>query len=686
MKNNKFYIAAAVALGFVSCADENVADFSIDKPEEVIATEQLNAYGTLLEYVGPSFKIGNTLSLEEFNQKGTATTVTITNFNEITLNGVFAHSKRVSDEGAVESKLTDVDVAVEFAKQHGITVFGGPLINSDVNSTYLNGKIVPDKKVDNTPKVTAETIDLLVKNFEEGLLPEGWRCDQGDAIHEYPEDYTNVGGARSFAGFTGYKGKAIYWRNGNAEFGAQADYPLTLEAGDYNLVFAMAAWKGEPRYYVEILDASDNSIATSDVFLATPNAEGNKSADVSAAESRELPFTISNAGNYRIRFTTKTDGWAEFLLLDCKVDVLKAADIAEYTDYLVENFEEGKLPVGWRCDQGDAIHEYPEDYSSAGGARSFEGFNGYKGKAIYWRNGNAEYGAQPDFPLTLTAGEYKLAFAVAAWKGEPRYFVEILDASDNSIASSDVFLSSPNGDGNKSADVSGAEARELPFTIVNDGNYRIRFTTKTDGWAEFLLLDCQLGTIKGATPEEPTYSADAKLAAESEIKAYVTAMITDNPEIPAWTVVENPASATSSIWYKALGSSYVTTAVKAARAANASAKLFVSEKGIEDADIRAALIDIVKASSDLDGINVAVAINENTDLSTVFSDLAATGKSIRLNILSFDTPEHLSKALSDYKNVPDAQRYGVSFADIRGIWGDNYNRTEAYKILVDSLK
>ena len=268
----------------------------------------------------------------------------------------------------------------------------------------------------------------------------------------------------------------------------------------------------------------------------------------------------------------------------------------------------------------------------------------------------------------------------------PRYIVEILDASDNSIASSDVFLATPNADGNKSADVSGAEARELPFTIVNDGNYKIRFTTKTDGWAEFLLLDCQLGAIKGSTPEAPTYSAEAKRAAESEIKAYVTAMITDNPEIPAWTVVENPASATSSIWYKALGSGYVTTAVKAARAANTSANLFVSEKGIEDADIRAALIDIVKAASDVDGINVPVAINENTDLSTVFSDLAATGKSIRLNILSFDSPEHLSKALSDYKNIPDAQRYGVSFADISGIWGDNYNRTEAYKNLVDSLK
>jgi hypothetical protein len=95
---------------------------------------------------------------------------------------------------------------------------------------------------------------------------------------------------------------------------------------------------------------------------------------------------------------------------------------------------------------------------------------------------------------------------------------------------------------------------------------------------------------------------------------------------------------------------------------NHRAKLFVSETGLEDAEIRAALIDIVKASSDIDGINVAVAINEN--------DAAS-----------------LSKALAAYKQIPDAQRYGITFANVSGIWeGENYNRTEAYKILVDSLK
>ncbi|MBQ4408157.1 MAG: hypothetical protein II852_14250 [Bacteroidales bacterium] len=120
---------------------------------------------------------------------------------------------------------------------------------------------------------------------------------------------------------------------------------------------------------------------------------------------------------------------------------------------------------------------------------------------------------------------------------------------------------------------------------------------------------------------------------------------------------------------------------------NHRAKLFVSETGLEDAEIRAALIDIVKASSDIDGINVAVAINENTDISTVLPDLSATGKTIRLNILSVADAASLSKALAAYKQIHDAQRYGITFANVSGIWeGENFNRTEAYKILVDSLK
>ena len=279
---------------------------------------------------------------------------------------------------------------------------------------------------------------------------------------------------------------------------------------------------------------------------------------------------------------------------------------------------------------------------------------------------------------------------MAAWKATPKCYVEILDASDNSIAESEAFTASPNADGQKTADVSSAEARELPFVITKDGNYKIRFINK-DGadWSEFLLLDCKVDVYEtNDAPEEPKYPEESKLAAETEIKNYVTAMVGDNLNIPAWTVAENPVTVVSHIWNKALGSSYVDIAAKAARAANSSAKLFVSEKGLENADVRAALADLLKTASDIDGIDVIVSLGEDTDLSAVFTDLAATGKLIRLNIQSFEKAEYLAKALTAYKSVPDGQRYGVSFAKIDGIWNvsSNFNRSKGYQTLVDALK
>ena len=684
MKNTHLSYIIVASLCLASCAEDNVAGFDVEKSEEVVLAEQLAAYGTLLDYVSPSFKIGNTLDLSVFNEHGTATTLTTHNFNEITLSGVFSHAKLVNEDGVASAKLDDLDAAIRFAKEHNISVYGHSLLNGDVNSAYLNTKIVAEKNDVEVPMTTAETIELLGgDNFAEGMVPLGWRCDQDGEIHEYPNTYAS--GARTFEGFGGFQNKGVYWRVKTAEYGSQPDCPLTLTAGQYKLNFAMAAWKGAPKFKVEVLDASGNTIAESEVMDAAPNADGNKSADLSSATSGELPFTVNDDGNYIIRFTNSTEGFSEFLLMDCKVDVLKAADEAVYTNYLGgDNFAEGMVPQGWSCDQDGEIHEYPNTYAS--GARTFEGFGGFQNKGLYWRVKTAEYGSQPDCPLTLAPGQYKLAFAMAAWKGAPKFKVEILDASGNTVAASDVMDAAPNADGNKSADLSAATSGELPFTIDNNGNYIIRFTNSTEGFSEFLLLDCQVGAIKNnGGVIELKYSDETKKIAESEINNYVTTVVTDNPDIATWTVVENPASNKSVIWNKVLGSGYVTSAVKYARAANSSAKLFLSESGLEDADIRASFIDIVKASG-VDGINVAVAVKEDTDLSSVFSDLAATGKTIRFNILSIADAASLNKALAAYNQVPESQRYGITFASTLGVWDENYNRTEGFRTLVDALK
>src|SRR5574344_152299 len=239
----------------------------------------------------------------------------------------------VPDEGY---KLTGWDV------QHG-----GITVNDDY--TF----IMTDDKVTLVPLFTDMTsaYKLDFSSTLKSNMPEGWRAVQeGSTTHEYPNSYSS--GARTFAGLTGYQGKALYWRNDCAEYGCLTDYPLTLAAGKYKLTFASAAWKETPSYKVQILSSDGASVATSQVYTASPNAAGVSSANISAASQYELPFSITNAGNYVIKFSdvTTTDGYHEFLLLECNVNRTDVDGIESYDAESSDSQAKGIYTVsGVRC-------------------------------------------------------------------------------------------------------------------------------------------------------------------------------------------------------------------------------------------------------------------------------------------------------------------------------------------------
>ena len=165
-----------------------------------------------------------------------------------------------------------------------------------------------------------EVYRLDFSGTSDGTLPPGWRCVQEDnEVHEYPNSYGL--GARTFAGFTGYQGKALYWRSVSAEYGRQSAYPLTLTAGSYKLSFAMAAWKESPQYKVKVLDANDGVVAETSTYSATPNVNDSKTEDVSSAQNDVLDFTVTQDGNYVISFedVSTYNSLHELLLLNCVV-------------------------------------------------------------------------------------------------------------------------------------------------------------------------------------------------------------------------------------------------------------------------------------------------------------------------------------------------------------------------------
>jgi hypothetical protein len=182
---------------------------------------------------------------------------------------------------------------------------------------------------------TKAIYNLDFTNVSGGTMPVGWRTTDGSSVRNYP--YTDGSGPRTFAGLTGYQGKALYWRTTSAEYGRQTAYPLTLEPGSYELVFAMAAWKGTPTYQAKILSSGGSAILTSGTYTATPNINGNAAGNISTAKRITLPFDITKAGKYIIQFKEVGSGMQEFLLAECRVRCLLLTGIHEIgSDFAVE--------------------------------------------------------------------------------------------------------------------------------------------------------------------------------------------------------------------------------------------------------------------------------------------------------------------------------------------------------------
>lgn len=167
----------------------------------------------------------------------------------------------------------------------------------------------------------------------------------------------------------------------------------------------------------------------------------------------------------------------------------------------LESSPNGTVPEGWYSVQDNGeVHTYPTSYTS--GARIFAGFTGYQGKGLYWRTDHVEYGSMNGYPLTLESGEYKVTYAMAAWKESPTYRVEVLNKNGTVVASSEIQTATPNANGVLSANLTSSPEHVLEFTVEEAGDYIVRFKPGNNTVAyngEFLLLECSVNHI----PDEP---------------------------------------------------------------------------------------------------------------------------------------------------------------------------------------
>lgn len=149
MKQNNFSISSLLSLFTVSaltigCASE--FDHSTpagEKPAAVTEAEQLASYNTLVSYVdAATFHLGNTLASDELDKRTVASSLTMSNFNEVFIPDLYVHNKQVDAEGNIDT-LAAASLAKDVSAK-GINIFAPALCAStNVNTAYLESLIAP---------------------------------------------------------------------------------------------------------------------------------------------------------------------------------------------------------------------------------------------------------------------------------------------------------------------------------------------------------------------------------------------------------------------------------------------------------------------------------------------------------------------------------------------------------------
>ncbi len=153
-----------MALGLVGCADTDLKEYVVEKPQSLAQYEYLAEYDNLLNIlkgstsrsVNPDFKLGVALAANDYINQGVVYRIANTNFNEITLGNAMKYASCVSDKG--EMDFSTVTSLLNTTEAAGMSVFGHTLAwHSQQNLTWLNS-LIADKEIEIDPDA-ADTIE-----------------------------------------------------------------------------------------------------------------------------------------------------------------------------------------------------------------------------------------------------------------------------------------------------------------------------------------------------------------------------------------------------------------------------------------------------------------------------------------------------------------------------------------------
>ncbi|MDF2850067.1 MAG: hypothetical protein K0S31_752 [Sphingobacterium multivorum] len=148
MKKINKTIVILLSLGTVwsSCSKYQPLEFAVDKPQEVLAQEDINAYNPLKTYLdkqaNPAFKLGVALNMNDYFNKGVLYRLANRNFEEMVMGYEMKHGSIVQADGSLN--LSRVEQLITAAQENNMALYGHTLCwHSGQNAAYLNKLIAP---------------------------------------------------------------------------------------------------------------------------------------------------------------------------------------------------------------------------------------------------------------------------------------------------------------------------------------------------------------------------------------------------------------------------------------------------------------------------------------------------------------------------------------------------------------
>lgn len=143
----KLWACASVFTMFLSCADREVPEFEVEKPENIALQETIDGYSDLKTYVNretdPNFKLGSGISISDYNSQNVMYRLVNKNFDEMTAGYGMKHGAIVQSDGSLN--LDGVNEFITKASEASIPIFGHTLCwHANQNATYLNKLIAAD--------------------------------------------------------------------------------------------------------------------------------------------------------------------------------------------------------------------------------------------------------------------------------------------------------------------------------------------------------------------------------------------------------------------------------------------------------------------------------------------------------------------------------------------------------------